>query len=322
MEPGPVLAQETRNGRVQAIHTGHAVLLGADGVVRRTWGDPTQGTYWRSAAKPFQALPFVASGAFASLGFGDAELAVACGSHAAEPFQVAAARRIMVAAGIPEEALQCGLHDPGPQAGRMPEAGWSAIHNNCSGKHAAMLATCRQRGWPLDSYLGPEHPLQKEILGWVATATDIPAGAIEHGVDGCGLPTFHLPVVELARGFQWLALGGEPAATRILDAMARRSEMVGGTANSDTDLPKATKGRVVSKYGALGVVGAVERRTGEAIAVKLDAGGSQAARAVAVAVMGLAGWLGEDEAAALRGHSRPAVTNHAGLGLGHLETRL
>lgn len=317
-----MLAQEWRNGRIQALHTGHAVILASDGSVRKTWGDPDGATYWRSAAKPFQALPFVASGALAAYGLGDAELAVACGSHAAEPLHVAAAMRTLTAAGLAVKDLRCGVHDPGPQAGPIPEQGWSEIHNNCSGKHAAMLAVCRQREWPIGSYLEPEHPLQDDIRGYVATATGKAPAEVESGIDGCGLPTFFLPVTDLARAFRWLATSGDTAGARVLDAMGSRPEMVGGTGNSDTDTPRLTGGRIVSKYGALGVVGAVDRSTGEALAVKLDAGMSQPARVVAVAAMEWAGWLDDGEAGALRVHSRPTLRNHAGLEVGTVETLL
>jgi L-asparaginase II len=316
VQPGPVLAAESRNGRVQAIHTGHAVVLDPDGRVRMAWGDPAAATYWRSAAKPLQAVPFVAVAA--ELGLGDAALAVACGSHAAEPFHVDAARSILATAGLPESALRCGVHDPGPQAGIAPPGGWSAIHNNCSGKHAAMLAVCKRRGWPLEGYLTPDHPLQREIHTVVAEASgtrDVP-----FGVDGCGLPTYFLPISSLARSFQWLLR--DARGVRAFAAMAAESRMVGGTGNSDTETPLATRGRVVSKYGALGVVAAVDRRSGEAVAVKMDAGGSQAARAVALAAMREAGWLDAGATAALEGHLRPPVRNHAGLLLGHLETML
>jgi L-asparaginase II len=320
VEPGAVLAIETRNGRVQAVHTGHAVVLDGAGRIRKEWGDPATGTYWRSAAKPFQALPFVASGALHALDLGARELAIACGSHAAEPFHVAAAQRILAAARLSVSDLRCGVHDPGPQAGPIPPGGWTAIHNNCSGKHAAMLAVCRHRGWPTSSYLSPEHPLQREIQAHVAGAAGVQD--VPFGVDGCGLPTFFLSVTDLARAFGWLHNSKDPAASRVLDAMAKHPEMLGGTGNSDSDLPPATAGRIVSKYGALGVVGAVNRKTGESLAVKLVAGNSQPARAVALAAMEQAGWLDEAEALALATHLRPTLRNHAGVDVGRLETRL
>ncbi len=322
MQPGVPLAIETRGGRIQALHTGHAVLLAGDGTVLRTWGEPDRPTYWRSAAKPFQAMPFVASGAMASLDLGDAELALACGSHAAEPFHLETAQRILATAGAVVTDLRCGIHDPGAQAGPRPAEGWTALHNNCSGKHAAMLATCRHKGWPTDAYLSPDHPLQVEIRSWVARAAGVDPQEVPFGVDGCGLPTYFLPVTSLARAFQFLQQSGDAAGQRILDAMGRRPEMVGGTGNADSDLPRVTAGLCVSKYGALGVVGAVNRATGEAVAVKMDAGVSQPARAVALAVMAQADWFTPEQRQALAAHIRPSLRNHVGLEVGTLDVGL
>jgi L-asparaginase II len=310
---GPVLAVEWR--------TGHAVLVARDGAVLRAWGEPGFATYWRSAAKPIQAIPF-ASGALDAFGLGDRELAVACGSHDAEPFHVAAVRRILEASGARVADLLCGVHDPGPLAGPRPPGGWTALHNNCSGKHAAMLAACRHRGWDTASYLQPEHPLQREIREFVGASAGRPAEDVPFGVDGCGLPTFFLPLADLARSFAWLQSGGGAASSRILDAMGRHPEMVGGTGNADSDLGRATKGRIVSKYGALGVVAAVHRDLGQALAVKLSAGTAQPARAVALAIMAESGWLAAGEREALAGHLAPRLSNHAGLEVGRLETRL
>jgi L-asparaginase II len=317
VQPGPVLAVEERNGRIQAVHTGHAVVVGERGAVLRAWGEAQTETYARSAAKLLQALPFAAVAD--RLGLGDAEVAVACGSHSAEPFHVEAAQRILDAAGLSVSDLRCGVHDPGPQAGPMPASGWTAMHNNCSGKHAAMLAVCKERGWPLGTYLEPTHPLQAEVRAAVAKAAGLPDVAF--GVDGCGLPTFWMPLSGLARSFQWLHASGDPRATRVLDAIARHPEMVGGTANSDTDTPGATKGRIVSKYGAVGVVAAVDRSSGQALALKMAAGASQPARAVGIGVMREAGWLRPGEAERLEMHLRPPMRNHMGALVGHLETR-
>lgn len=319
MQPGPVLAVETRGGRVQAVHTGHAVVLGEDGQVRMAWGDPGTETYWRSAAKPFQALPFAAVAQ--GLGLGDREVAVACGSHQAEAFHLQGVQAILDAAGCTRDDLRCGIHDPGPQAVARPAGGWTALHNNCSGKHAGMLAVCRQRGLPLDSYLDPAHPLQGEIRDVVARASG--AQQVPVAIDGCGLPTYYLSLGQLARAFQWLHTSGDSRATRVLDAMGLAPEMVGGTGNADTDLARAMAGRIVSKYGALGVVAAVNRVNQEAVAVKLAAGGAQAARAVALAAMVEAGWFKpESLEGPLREHLQPTLRNHAGARVGRLDAKL
>ncbi|MHB8632437.1 MAG: asparaginase [Thermoplasmatota archaeon] len=312
MEPGVTLAVEERNGRIQALHTGHAIRRDASGKVT-AWGDPATTTYWRSSAKPLQAVPFAT--VFRDLGLGGEELALACGSHSGEPLHVATARRILAAARLTEADLQCGTHDPGPAAGAPPPGGWGPIHNNCSGKHAAMLATCVHRGWPTKNYLDPAHPLQGAIRDVVEKAAGAPA---PYGVDGCGLPTFYLGVDHLARSFQWLS--NDPTGKTILSAMGSHPFMVAGTNGSDTDLGLHALGRVVSKYGALGVVGAIHRDSGAAIAVKLVAGTALPAKAVALALMRDAGWLSPAAATALEGHIEPVLRNHAGVAVGKIRT--
>src|SRR5688500_1669858 len=150
---GVPLLEEVRDGRTQAVHSGDAVLLDADGHIDHQWGHGDQGAYWRSAAKPLQALAFVETGAFDALaghaGLDDSHLAIACSSHNGEPVHVDAAHAILAAAGLKGSDLGCGAHEPMGGAtlgGPMPKGGWTALHNNCSGKHAAMLATAKHNG--------------------------------------------------------------------------------------------------------------------------------------------------------------------------------
>lgn len=315
----------TRGDATESVHRVAAAVVADDRLIGAA-RDATLATYWRSCAKPFQIIPFLESGDFDALDWGADQLALACGSHGGEPEHVAIAERMLLDLGLEEGDLACGVTEPlAPRGVRiLRECGGrpTRLHNNCSGKHAAMLAVCTVRGWPTATYLDPTHPLQAEIRGHVARAVGLAPHDVPFCVDGCGLPTFFLPVQQLARALQWLQRSGDAAARRVLDAMASHSEMVGGTGNSDTDLPKATGGRLVSKYGALGVVGAVDRRTGAAVAVKLDAGTSQPARALALGVMRDAGLLDAAEATRLTDHLRPPVKNHAGLVLGHVEPRL
>lgn len=321
MEPGPVLVEEHRNGRVQAVHCGHAVLLAPDGGIQAAWGDPGTATYWRSSAKPLQAIAFAR--VLDAYGLGDEELALACGSHMAEALHIQAARRILAAAGLDETLLRCGRHDVDERwAGPRPPGGWTEIHNNCSGKHAAMLAVCARRGWSLEDYLDPTHPLQQEILGLVARATGLGKGQVPFGVDGCGLPTYFLPISALARAYRWLVVGGDPVAARTLAAVADHPLLVAGRDRLDTDLPRATAGRVVSKIGALGVHAAVDLATGAAYAAKLADGSSPARDALTVEALTAGGWLRPEEADRLARHARPAVTDNQGTPLGAFVARL
>ena len=156
------------------MHHGAVAVVDAAGRLRYRAGDPDLRLFLRSSAKPLQAIPVIESGAADTLGLTDRELAVVCGSHAAEPMHVAAVRSILSKAGLDDGFLQCGAHPPfdAEQAALLAHAGQAPgpVHNNCSGKHAGMLAVCRVRGWPLDTYRSPEHPLQQEIAGIIQQA--------------------------------------------------------------------------------------------------------------------------------------------------------
>lgn len=311
------LVQEVRNGRVQATHCGHVVHLDAGGGVASARGDPDANLYWRSAAKPLQAVAALRSGAFEARGLGDEALAIACGSHSGQPEHLGLVARMLQTAGLDGRALGCGVHapyadDPGPQ----PPGGWTPLWNNCSGKHAAMLLACVERGWPLEGYLEPDHPLQQEILGLIAEATGRGgASEVPHGIDGCGVPTFWLPLRDLAGAWQWLF--GLPEGRQALDAMAAHPLLVAGTHRPCTAVAEATGGRVVGKVGAVGVYVLLDRRSGECIAVKTEAGAR--ADTAALQAAEAAGWFSDPQREALADHLRPPVRNHAGRHLGHAE---
>lgn len=317
-DAGVPLLEEVRNGRTQAVHTGHAVLLDAQGYVDHQWGHGEEGAYWRSAAKPLQALPFVESGAFDALGLDDSHLAIACSSHNGEPVHLDAARGILRAAGLTERDLACGAHEPTSHlVGLLPRpaGGWSAIHNNCSGKHAGMLATAKHSGWPTHGYLDPEHPLQLAIRGHVGEATGEP---VAWGTDGCSAPCFWSSLHGMARAFQWL--DKRPAGRRILDAMAAHPHSIAGTGMWDTAFIAAGKGRWVGKVGAAGLYVALDRSNGEAFALKV-ASGLGAPRDQAAAHLALdAGWLDAEAQAALQPFLQPTIATWKGKVVGHVRS--
>lgn len=319
-DPGVLLLEEVRDGRTQAAHTGHAILVGRDRKALRSWGDPRSGAYWRSAAKPLQALPFVETGAFDALGLDEGHLAIACASHNGEPAHVAAARRLLAAAHLSEADLGCGAHEPmgGPAlAGPKPPGGWSAIHNNCSGKHAAMLAAARHNGWPTRGYLDPEHPLQRAIRGVVGEATGEP---VAWGTDGCSAPCFWSSLEGMARAFLWLA--ERPAGRRILGAMAAHPHAIAGTGMWDTAFLSAGKGRWVGKVGAAGLYVAVHLDRGEAFACKLTSGSSEARDRAAANIAKAAGWLDAEAEAALKPFLTPELKTWNGKAVGTVRSLL
>jgi L-asparaginase II len=232
MEPIAVVVR--RGGVVEAFHRVHAVAV-LDGEVVAAAGDPGLVTFFRSSAKPLQALPLVR----ARPDLDDRLVAVACASHDAEPAHVDAVRDLLAAAPASEDDLECG-----PQEGRPP----GRVHNNCSGKHAGFLAVCRARGWPTPGYRLPGHPLQAELLAEVTAATGAEPGT---ATDGCGVVTFALPLEAMARAFSRLARldGGE----RVLGAMRAHPRLVGGAGALDTRLMRTLPGWTV-KRGAEGML--------------------------------------------------------------------
>jgi L-asparaginase II len=226
-----------RGSVVEAVHRVHCVAV-QDGEVVAQVGDSGLVCFYRSSAKPIQALQLVRAGPKVP----DEELAIACASHRAEPAQLQAARLLLERARAVEGDLECGL-----QEGRVPEP----LFHNCSGKHAGMLAVCRARGWPTEGYRLPAHALQRAILADVADAADVRADEIETAVDGCGVVTFALPLERMAFSFSGLEdLGG---GARVAAAMRAHPELVGGVGALDTDLMTGGGGWL-AKGGAEGLL--------------------------------------------------------------------
>jgi L-asparaginase II len=281
-----------RGDLVENVHRGRVAVCDPEGELVEAVGDAEGYAYARSSAKPFQAIPLVLSGAADSLGLTDEELAVACASHNAEEPHLAATRSILRKAGLSESDLQNGAHPPlhAPAAAELARNGEAprAIHGNCSGKHAGMLALCVNEGWETASYRDPDHPLQRWILEIVATICGLDRDDILLSGDGCGVPTFGLPLKNLAAGFARLASGERlpgdltRAAGRVRLAMWRHPYMVAGTGRFDTAVMGGTG--LVSKSGAEAVYCAGSPE-GWGLALKISDGASRAVRPAALAAL-------------------------------------
>ncbi|MBI3271546.1 MAG: asparaginase [Planctomycetes bacterium] len=210
-----ILVTTRRAGILECEFRGSYVVVRRGKAVRHR-GDPARLTYFRSAAKPFQALACFEAGAPLAYGLSLAELALMAGSHTGEPMHVEAARSILRKAGLSAEALQCGVHPPLSEAahvallvsGGRP----SLLHNNCSGKHAGMLAGCRCLGLPLETYLAPEHPYQQSVLRQIAEACGLSVRSVAVGIDGCSAPNYAVPLDRVARSYASLAAEAEMPA--------------------------------------------------------------------------------------------------------------
>lgn len=273
----------TRGAVIESRHRVHAAVVDARDDLVGFAGDPRRVTHWRSCAKPFQVMPLLRSGGFDDLHWGDDELALACASHGGEPEHVAIAERMLSGIGLEEGDLACGPHEPLSTRGAklLRETGErpTRLHNNCSGKHAAMLASAHTAGWPLFGYERAAHDVQKCCLRSVSEWSGIPAEDIGLAIDGCGVVEFVLPLEQMARAYARLAREAKEGAgipKRVVNAMQTRPFLVGGTDRFDSILIEETDGRIVSKIGAEGVHSAAVLDQGLGLAVKVEDGASRA----------------------------------------------
>ena len=273
----------TRGQGIESEHKVNAAVVGEGDELLGAARDGHAFTFWRSCAKPFQIIPFLASGGFDELGWEGAQLAVACASHGGEPEHVALVEGMLHDIGLEEGDLACGPHEPSSQRGAkiLRESGErpSRLHNNCSGKHTAMMAMARHKGWPTQGYERQDHPVQRHILHEVALWADIPCGKIAQAVDGCGVVVFGMTLERMARAYSRFAVAaarGEEFPRRVVDAMSSNAFLVGGTDRFDSALIAETEGRVVSKVGAEGVHCALLTERGIGVAVKVEDGAQRA----------------------------------------------
>jgi L-asparaginase II len=273
----------TRGGEVESGHRVHAAVVDAAGALIAGARDLSLVTHWRSCAKPFQVMPFLDSGGFDALKWGDDQLALACASHGGEPEHVALASQMLSDLGLEEGDLACGPHDPLASRGQklLRESGARAtrLHNNCSGKHAAMLARAQTSGWRTAGYEHRDHPVQQSCLEVVAKWSGVDEREIGQAIDGCGVVEFSLPLQSMARAFARLATAmhqGEDAAGRIYHAMRSRPFLIGGSDRFDSILIEETDGRAVSKIGAEGVHSVAIPEQGIGFAIKVEDGAQRA----------------------------------------------
>jgi L-asparaginase II len=294
-------------------------------------GDPAVATFLRSAAKPFQCVPLLLAGVAARYELDIPDLALICASHGGTPAHVERAAGLLARGGFGPESLLCGAHWPldAAAAEALRRAGLepTPLHNNCSGKHAGMLLACRALGLAVEDYLAPDHPWQRRILDHVAAFCGVAAGEIGLAVDGCGVPTFRMPLAAAARGYAALAhpvgagLSGETAAAVgvIAGAMTGAPEMVAGPGRFTTRLMEVTGGRVLAKEGAEGFYGlAVRGPVALGIAVKIADGGERCRDGVVLDVLRQLGCLAGAEFAALEDLHTPPLRNHRGLRVGEI----
>jgi L-asparaginase II len=286
----------TRGSEVESRHHIHAAVVGPDDAMIAAARDPGKVTFWRSCAKPFQVLPFLEGGGFDEVDWGPDQLALSCGSHGGEPEHVALVESMLHDVGLEEGDLACGPHEPLSARGLklMRDAGIfpSRLHNNCSGKHAAMLARAHTAGWTIEGYEREAHPVQRAALEEVSRWSGVPEQRVGRAVDGCGVTVFSLPLEAMARAYARFAAAasrGEEGPRRVVDAMIAHPFLVGGTDRFDTVVMEESDGRILAKVGAEGVHSLALLDEGIGIALKVEDG---AQRAQGAAVLRLLQFLG------------------------------
>jgi L-asparaginase II len=288
-----------RGGLTESRHRGHIVAIEPDGTIVAYLGAPETVTFLRSSAKPLQALPLLVSGAAERFGFTDEEVALACASHNGEPIHTRIVTSMLEKIGLGPEALKCGVHEPYSLevARELRERGEApnVLQNNCSGKHAGMLALALHLNAPVETYHKPEHPVQLAVGKTIAKFTDIPVEDLVVATDGCAVPVFGVTVKAMALSYARLISppasfdeATRNACSRVVRVMNAYPELIGGTSDRlDTEIMKATPGRVISKVGADGVYTAgvkpcEEWPQGLGFALKIEDGDDRRARPTVV----------------------------------------
>lgn len=259
-----MLVEVTRGPIVESVHFGDIAVSDAEGELLAWAGNPGLVSYYRSSSKPLQAVPLVESGAADHFGFTEREIAICCGSHGGEDIHVEATLSILDKIGVGPDALACGAHMPYDKAAahalQVREEPPTVLHNNCSGKHAGMLALARFYGWPIGGYESALHPVQQTLRQVIAQFAGLEPEHVAVGIDGCGVSTFAVSIHQMAMSFARLCqpeFWPDPRRTavkRITEAMTAYPEYVAARhARFDTDLMQAAGGTLVSKVGAEGV---------------------------------------------------------------------
>lgn len=293
------LVEVRRGGITESRHRGHVVAVEPEGNMVAQLGAFETVTFLRSSAKPFQALPLLVSGAADRFGFTDREVALTCASHNGEPIHTELAASILKKIGLGPEALKCGVHEPySPDAAQqLRERGEAptVLHNNCSGKHAGMLALAVHWNAPTETYNKAEHPVQLAIGKTIAQFSGVAVEDLAVGIDGCAVPVFGLSVRAMALAYARLVAPPpsfdqttRDACARVVRVMSAYPELIGGTSDRlDTDIMRAAPGLLVSKVGAegvytAGVLPSEQWPRGLGLALKIEDGDDRRARPTVV----------------------------------------
>jgi len=325
MHPAPLAATTrgypTTGFAVENIHYGSVAVVDASGRLLYSSGDPDFMTFTRSALKPFQALPFVLDDGPARFGLTRDELALLCASHSGEEKHLAGVRSILGKIDVDEQHLECGcavpLHYEFTGQKVPPDAQFTPVHHNCSGKHSGFLAWCRLHGAPLENYVAPDHPLQQAVRATLADCVQMNEAQLPTGLDGCSAPNYAMPLARLAHLYARLGQGASDprlgaAMGDLFDAMTGRPDLVSGEERTDLHWMTAGGGDWVAKIGADAVQAIGIRSAGIGIAIKIADGNVRALHPAVYSVLDQLGLLNTERRALLDRYRNPAIKNARG----------
>ncbi|MBT3479319.1 MAG: asparaginase [Candidatus Marinimicrobia bacterium] len=323
----PILSKVIRGEFIESIHVAYGVAVDEKGVVVYASGDPHYLTCIRSTCKPFQASAAVKSGAVDAAGFSEDEIALMCASHNGEDIHVKTAQSMLNKLGFTTDDYCCGSHLPYDiesnhnviRSGEKP----IPLHNNCSGKHAGMLALSKHLGVDPTDYINKNHPVQKAILDQIMGYANLEK--LSTAIDGCSAPTPFLTLSIIAGMFQKLASGNYPELDRLYNAMSKHPYLIGGRETFDTDFITAMKGRAVCKVGGEAIRGfGIRKEDGSVlgIVVKVLDGNLRALGSAVMAFLNQMELLTDDENESLKHYREPVLKNHRKLEVGKISTSI
>ncbi len=324
-----ILVKVYRKDTIESIHHGAVAVVDSSGKLLYAVGDPDFLTFLRSSAKPFQASVVVESGTSEAFGFTQQEMAIIAGSHNGEKKHVRIVRSVLKKIGLNKSYLKCGTHVPHYYTAlgmTPPKKKFSPLQHNCSGKHAGMLAVCVYEGWNLEKYLSPRHPVQKLILRKISELCEYPERRINVGIEGCGAPTFALPLKNMAIGFSKLKsfISKKQLTSQSLqvlaDSMWRYPEMVSGRGRLDYELAIASKRNILAKAGAEAVHCGVILDKSYGLAVKILDGSRRAVAPASIEVYRQLGVLNRRQLKDLDDFVSPSIYDYQRKKVGYLKS--
>ena len=268
-----------RGSNIESVHKVHAVITDKKGRVLMCAGNPEYKSFIRSALKPFQAIPFVSSGAASKINNSSKSIALSCGSHTGSKLHTREAFKILWEYDIDILNLKCPLRKSSP------------LEHNCSGKHAAFLATCKKLNWPIESYLKGDHPLQLEIFRIISELLEIPDSNMKAERDDCGAPTLYMKLLEMAKLYALLSSSDNAELEQISRAMTTNPIMISDNNKFDTEIIQYSHGQVISKGGAEGIQCLCKVNEGMGLALKVEDGSKRAKHAVGLHLLKQLEWI-------------------------------